>query len=79
MARFPEIQRRAQEEIEKVVGIDRLPEFEDRLFLPYTEALFREVLRWHPIVPLSLAHFTTEEDYHNGYYIPKGAFPIVAL
>ena len=48
----PEVQRKAQAEIDKVVGNDRLPTLADQPDLPYTEALVKEVLRWHPVTPL---------------------------
>ena len=35
-----------------VVGSDRLPTFSDRKFLPYVDALVKEVFRWHIVVPL---------------------------
>lgn len=41
----------AQSEIDSVVGNERLPTFEDRPNLPYNNALFLEVLRWHTVVP----------------------------
>ena len=34
-----------QDEIDRVVGTDRLPEFEDREYLPYTECVIKEVYR----------------------------------
>lgn len=52
MALHPEIQRRAQQEIDRVVGTDRLPAFSDRENLPYIDALIKETLRWHPVLPL---------------------------
>jgi hypothetical protein len=48
----PHIARRAQEEIDSVVGRDRLPDFDDRTSLPYVEAIMRETMRWEPLVPL---------------------------
>ena len=45
VALHPDAQRRAQEEIDRVVGRERLPTFEDRASLPYIEALWRETLR----------------------------------
>ncbi|EIW56876.1 uncharacterized protein TRAVEDRAFT_100234, partial [Trametes versicolor FP-101664 SS1] len=44
--------RRAQEEIDAVVGRDRLPDFADRDSLPYTNALLEEVYRWNPVLPM---------------------------
>ncbi|KAF7357539.1 O-methylsterigmatocystin oxidoreductase [Mycena sanguinolenta] len=71
MALYPEIQKKAQTEIDTVIGTDRLPEFEDRPSLPYVEALYREVMRWRPATPLGLPHASTEDDICNGYFIPK--------
>ena len=48
----PEVQKKAQEEIFRVVGEDRLPGFADRDNLPYVGALIKEVLRWNPVGPL---------------------------
>ena len=42
----------AQEEIDRVVGDNRLPDFSDRENLPYIEGVYREILRWGPIVPI---------------------------
>lgn len=49
----PDAQARAQVEIDRVVGRDRLPTFADRPSLPYTEALVTELLRWAPPIPVS--------------------------
>ncbi|KAF7357560.1 O-methylsterigmatocystin oxidoreductase [Mycena sanguinolenta] len=79
MALYPEIQKKAQTEIDTVIGTDRLPEFEDRPSLPYVEALYREVMRWKPIAPLGVAHASTEDDIYNGYFIPKGTIVIANI
>lgn len=49
---FPEAQKKAQAEIDAVIGSDRLPNFSDRDSLPYVEAFAKEVLRWNAVVPL---------------------------
>jgi hypothetical protein len=49
---YPEVQKRAQAELDAVVGRDRLPTFDDRPRLPYIEAICREVERWHVITPM---------------------------
>ncbi|KAF7374540.1 O-methylsterigmatocystin oxidoreductase [Mycena sanguinolenta] len=72
MALHPSIQKKAQTEIDTVIGTHRLPEFEDRPSLPYVEALYREVMRWKPVGPLGVAHASTADDVYNGYFIPKG-------
>ena len=72
MAVHPEVQRKAQAEIDQVIGSERLPDFEDRASLPYTDAIYREVLRYAPPLPLGVAHSLSEDDYYKGYFIPKG-------
>lgn len=53
MALHPEIQSRAQNEIDAVIGPERLPTITDKAALPYVDALVKEVIRWHPMLPLS--------------------------
>jgi hypothetical protein len=76
MILYPEVQRKAQAEIDNVVGTRRLPSFDDRGNLPYVEAIVKEVLRWHPVAPMGLPHMTTDDIIFNGYLIPKGALII---
>jgi cytochrome P450 len=52
MMNNPEVQKRAQAEIDEICGFDRLPNFNDLPGLPYFGALIREVKRWHPVTPL---------------------------
>ncbi len=54
MAMFPDAQRRAREELDSVVGGNRLPDFSDRETLTYLDALLLETLRWNPTVPLGI-------------------------
>jgi cytochrome P450 len=49
---FPQVQRRAQAELDVVVGRDRLPTFDDRPHLPYIEALCKELMRWQMVTPI---------------------------
>lgn len=49
---YPKAHQLAREEIDRVVGRDRLPTFNDRDSLPYVEALVKEVMRWNPAAPL---------------------------
>jgi cytochrome P450 len=69
----PEPMRRAQEEIDQVVGRDRFPGWEDRSNLPYVTALINEVHRWATATPLAFVHATSEEDTYRGKNIPKEA------
>jgi len=52
MVLHPEVQAKAQAEIDRVVGKNRLPDFDDRSALPYLDAVLRETLRWHPVAPM---------------------------
>jgi cytochrome P450 len=52
MLLYPDIQQKAQNELDIVIGRDRLPTFEDRPRLPFIDAICKEVLRWHPVTPL---------------------------
>jgi len=51
MIRNPEIQKKAQAEVDSVVGCDRFADFKDRPHLPYIEAMLSETLRWMPVTP----------------------------
>ncbi|KAJ7239513.1 cytochrome P450 [Mycena rebaudengoi] len=73
MVLYPECQKKAQAEIDSVIGSSRLPTFEDRENLPYVECICRETLRWNPAVPLGVPHRSTQEDVYRGMYIPKGS------
>ncbi|KAG0706675.1 cytochrome P450 [Suillus ampliporus] len=68
----PQVQKRAQAEIDRIVGSDRLPDFGDRPSMLYIEAVLRETLRFYPITPLAIPHAAVNDDVYEGYFIPKG-------
>ena len=72
MTTRPEIQRRAQEELDSICP-DRLVTFADRENLPYIECLVMEIYRFHPILPSGLSHANEQEDAFEGMRIPKGS------
>jgi cytochrome P450 len=72
MTLHPEAQKRAQAELDTVLG-DRLPTFSDRDNLPFVTAVMKEVLRWIPVLPLAVPHRAINSDQYKGYYIPAGA------
>ncbi|KAI0257947.1 cytochrome P450 [Gloeopeniophorella convolvens] len=78
MILHPDVQVKAQAELDSVVGRDRLPTFEDRPRLPYIDALCREVLRWKVVTPLAVPHATTEDNVYEGFFIPKGTLLVSA-
>lgn len=73
MTLFPDVQKKAQEELDRVIGGNRLPNAGDKGTLPYIEAVVKETHRWHPVAPLALPHAATQDDVIRGYRIPKGA------
>jgi hypothetical protein len=92
MALYPEVQKKAQAEIDAVVGPNRLPDFPDRPSLPYINAVIKESLRWNVVLPFGrffvtiiitiltisegVPHMSTFDDEYNGFYIPKGTIVI---
>lgn len=77
LAAFPDVQKKAQAEIDKVVGNDRLPTPEDFPYLSYIQAVIKEVHRWRPLAPLAMPHGTIEEISYRGYRIPAGSIIFV--
>ncbi|KAK7449239.1 hypothetical protein VKT23_013384 [Stygiomarasmius scandens] len=73
MVLYPECQIKAQEEIDRVIGSNRLPTVADQERLPYVNALVKEALRIHTVVPMGVPHSSTVDSVYKGYFIPKGA------
>ncbi|KAJ7142235.1 cytochrome P450 [Mycena epipterygia] len=72
----PDAQKKAQMEIDTVIGQGQLPHFNDEESLPYVSALVKEVLRWQPVTPIGVPHFLAVEDEYRGYRIPAGSVVI---
>lgn len=73
MTQNPDIQAKAQRELESVLGPDRMPTFEDKDSLPYLTAIVKECLRWEPVAPVAIPHQCVQDDVYEGYHIPAGA------
>ncbi|SJK99770.1 uncharacterized protein ARMOST_03081 [Armillaria ostoyae] len=73
MVLYPEVYRKAQTEIDTVVGDSRLPSFEDMDSLPYLDAIIREIHRWGAGFTLSLPHKLIQDDVYEGHLLPSGA------
>ncbi|KAF8153047.1 cytochrome P450 [Crassisporium funariophilum] len=74
MLHYPEVQKKAQAELDAVIGHDRMPEYEDKENLPYVGALLKETMRWRPIAILGgTPHASSVDDVYNGMFIPKGS------
>ncbi|XP_072044317.1 cytochrome P450 2J2-like [Amphiura filiformis] len=76
MIMYPEIQAKVQQEIDTVVGRMRMPQWADRVLLPYTEAVLLEIQRIRTVLPLGVPHVASEDTTLAGYYIPKGTYVV---
>ncbi|CAH2325463.1 vitamin D 25-hydroxylase [Pelobates cultripes] len=79
MALYPNIQGQVQKEIDFVVGPNRIPTFEEKNQMPYTEAVLHEILRFCNIAPLGIFHATSRDTVVRGYSIPEGTTVITNL
>ncbi|KAF4609943.1 hypothetical protein D9613_010304 [Agrocybe pediades] len=79
MVLFPEVQKKAQAELDAVVGNGRLPSLNDQLHLPYINAIVKEVLRWNSVAPTGVPHTAIEDGYIGGYFIPKNSIILANL
>ena len=92
MVLYPGTMRKAQAEIDRTVGRDRLPTFADEANLPYVRALVKELMRWRTVdpvgklldntsasplnfLPIGVPRRSVQDDWYEGYFIPKGASP----
>jgi cytochrome P450 len=68
-----EVVERGQEELDRVVGAERYPTWEDEANLPYIRAIIKELLRMRPPNKIGMQHCSTEDDWYQGMFIPKGS------
>ncbi|KDQ21382.1 hypothetical protein BOTBODRAFT_168660 [Botryobasidium botryosum FD-172 SS1] len=81
MALYPDVQKRAQVEVDRVTKSSALPTLEDRDSMPYIACLLKELQRWIPVAPMNLPHRLMESDYYEGtlsngppsYFLPEGS------
>jgi cytochrome P450 len=74
MLLYPDVQRKAQAEIDALMGEERWPTIDDAPHLPYVRACIKETLRWMPTLILGAApHALMEDDQYMGYHLPAGA------
>ncbi|XP_013412458.1 cytochrome P450 2B4 [Lingula anatina] len=76
MMHHPDVQQKVQAEIDRVIGREKVPCYEDRHKMPYTEATVLEIMRRSPVAPNSLAHATSETVELRGYTIPANTLVI---
>ncbi|XP_014222433.1 probable cytochrome P450 303a1 [Trichogramma pretiosum] len=74
---YPEVQRKAQEEIDAVIGRDRLPSLNDRPNMTYLNAVVMESLRMFMGRTMNVPHRATRDTQLMGYTIPKDSMIVV--
>ncbi|KAJ5769077.1 hypothetical protein N7520_003636 [Penicillium odoratum] len=72
MVQHPEIQEQARAELDAVCGENRSPTWADFRSLPYINMIVKETMRWRPVTPLAFPHALSQDDWVNGYLLPKG-------
>ncbi|KAJ3807552.1 cytochrome P450 [Lentinula aff. lateritia] len=72
----PAAQKKAQDELDEVIGKDRMPTLEDRTRLAYVDAVVKEIMRWRPAFPLGIPRRVDEDDEYAGYCIPADSIII---
>ncbi|CAG8677316.1 12233_t:CDS:2, partial [Dentiscutata heterogama] len=77
LANHPEIQAKAHQELDQIIGQSRLPKISDEPNLPYIRAIIKEGQRYCAPVYLSVPHYIEEEDDYNGYHIPANSAVVV--
>ncbi|XP_067317021.1 cytochrome P450 2G1-like [Anolis sagrei] len=80
LIKYPEVQAKVHEEIDRVIGRNRVPNIEDRRQMPYTEAVIHEVQRCSDVLPMDLIHMVIRDTEFRGYHIPKGTtvYPLLS-
>ncbi|KAJ0826835.1 putative phenylalanine N-monooxygenase [Helianthus annuus] len=74
----PTILKRAVEELDKVVGCNRLVEESDLPQLNYIKACIKESFRLHPFTPFNVPHCSEKDTVVAGYFIPKGSHVLLS-
>jgi cytochrome P450 len=78
LALHPEVVQKAHEELDRVIGPSRTPNWNDEVNLPYIRGIIKEIMRYRPITKTGMVHMVTEDDEYNGYFIPKNAMIIIS-
>lgn len=73
MVNNPDLLAKAVEEIDRVVGQERLVQESDFPHLNYVKACIREAFRLHPIAAFNVPHVTMADAIVSGYRVPKGS------
>ncbi|KAF2237881.1 cytochrome P450 [Viridothelium virens] len=72
MLLHPQEYRRVQQEVDRVVGEDRMPDFGDMESLSTVRAVIKETLRWRPVTAGGVPHQLVKDDIYQGYFLQAG-------
>ncbi|XP_027698550.1 cytochrome P450 2E1 isoform X2 [Vombatus ursinus] len=72
LLKYPEVEEKLHEEIDRVIGSERMPSMKDKVNMPYTDAVVHEILRFINLVPSNLPHVMNQDMQFRGYFLPKG-------
>ncbi|XP_055473341.1 cytochrome P450 2B1-like [Psammomys obesus] len=80
MLKFPHVAEKVQKEIDQVIGSHRPPTLDDRIKMPYTEAVIHEIQRFADLVPIGGPHKVIKDTEFRGYLLPKNTevYPILS-
>lgn len=79
LSRGQEVVQRAHEELDRVVGTERAPTFEDEPNLPYIRAMVKEVMRWRFVNKFGTNHYAMQDGWYKDYFIPKGSVVMINI
>uniref|UniRef100_G3RJ45 Uncharacterized protein n=1 Tax=Gorilla gorilla gorilla TaxID=9595 RepID=G3RJ45_GORGO len=79
LMKHPEVEAKVHEEIDRVIGKNQQPKFEDRAKTLYTEAVIHEIQRFGDLLPMGVARRVKKDTKFRDFFLSKGieVFPML--